>query len=101
MDKPLAQQRADRVKAFRDELAVLQRDCVLLLSEDDRKSIDEYHQRTLDELSHQYDIDTTSEQKRLSWGMRIASLLGALAISLRCFFSFIAFGPYLLRRFRS
>lgn len=91
MDKILAQKRADRVKAFREELAILERDGILSLTENNHKSINEYHQRTLDELSQQYDIDTTNEQKRLSWGMRIASLLGALAISAALFFFFYRF----------
>ncbi len=31
-------------------------------------------------LAQQFDVDTTVSQKRVSWGMRIASTLGGLAI---------------------
>lgn len=91
LDQQSAQQRVDQVGAFRDELAILEREGVLSLTEDERARVRGYHDELLHSLSARFDVDTSHEQKRLSWGMRIASFLGTLAIAAAVFFFFYRF----------
>lgn len=90
-DKQSAQHRADQIRAFQAELKALREDEVLTLPEEAQARIRTYHDELLRSLSSQFDVDTSHEQKRLSWGMRIASFLGALAISAAVFFFFYRF----------
>jgi hypothetical protein len=83
-----AQARIDRVQAFREELAALERECVLTLGDADRQRIDAHHAAIEAELSERFDVDIDASRKRLSLGMRIASLIGALALSAAVFFFF-------------
>lgn len=89
--KEHAQQRADRIGAFREELAQLEQEQVLTLTDEQRKRVAAYHDATLQTLARQFDIDTTSAEKQMSWGMRIVSFLGALALSAAVFFFFYRF----------
>ncbi len=91
MNKSQAQDRADRIQAFRDELKELERIQTLVLSEDQHRKLAEYHTELLRSLAGRYDVDTTGVQKQLSWGMRIVSFLGAAAISAAVFFFFYRF----------
>lgn len=91
MDTKEAQSRADRIRAFREELAELEREGVVGLPDDARARIDAHHDELLQRFASDYDIDTSSGQKRLSWGMRLASFLGALAMSAAVFFFFYQF----------
>jgi len=91
MNKEQAQQRADRVRAFRDELDQLEREQVITLSSDQRDRLRAYHGGLLRDLAATFDVDTSGEQKQLSWGMRIVSFLGAAAISAAVFFFFYRF----------
>jgi len=91
MDKETAQARADRIRAFRDELSTLEREGVVRLPADLRQEAQSYHDRLLHRLAEDYDIDASSGQKRLSWGMRLASFFGALALSVAVFFFFYRF----------
>ncbi|NIP73958.1 MAG: DUF2157 domain-containing protein [Gammaproteobacteria bacterium] len=91
MDQQQAQSRADRIHAFAQELAELGREGVLDLPADVRARLDAHHADLLRRLTAEYDIDISSGQKRLSWGMRIASFLGALALSAAVFFFFYRF----------
>lgn len=75
------QRRADRVAAFRAELAVLEGDGVLALDDDTRQRIDAYHASLLAAATARYDVDVDPAAQRLSLGMRIASLVGALALA--------------------
>jgi uncharacterized membrane protein len=75
-----AQQRADRIRAFRAELAELEREGALTLGAAERAALESHLQRTLAALAERFDIDTTESQKQISWGMRIASVLGGLAL---------------------
>ena len=75
-----AQQRADRIRAFREELGALEREGALELSGEQRQRLDAYLEEKLAELVRQFDIDTTESQRQVSWGMRIASTIGALAL---------------------
>lgn len=91
MNKSQAQERADRIQAFRDELRELELTQILVLNEDQRRKLYEHHDELLRSLASRYDVDTTGAQKQLSWGMRIVSFLGAAAISAAVFFFFYRF----------
>ncbi len=86
-----AQQRADEIRVFRRELARLDQDGVMRLDADQRRAIGAYHERLLAELAGSFDIDRGVEAKQLSWGMRVASFLGALALAASVFFLFYQF----------
>jgi len=83
-----AQRRADRIAAFREELADLERDGVLRLGEGDRGRLDAHHRALLDRLAARFDVDRSEGQRRLSLGMRVATLLGALTLSAAVVFFF-------------
>jgi uncharacterized membrane protein len=76
-----AQRRADRIAAFRAELAALADDGVLALAPEQRRRVDEHHERLLADLAGRYAVDLAEGERRLSLGMRIASLVGALALA--------------------
>jgi uncharacterized membrane protein len=75
-----AQQAADRVRVLREELSRDEVQAVLALSDEQRGRFDEWSRAQLAALALQFDVDTSESQKRVSWGMRIASTLGGLAI---------------------
>ncbi|MCE5193989.1 MAG: DUF2157 domain-containing protein [Nitrospiraceae bacterium] len=89
--KDEAQQKADRIRFFQEELQFLEGQEILVLSDEQRKRLVTYHHETLKELSQQFDIDTDHVQKQMSTGMRIVSFLGALALSAAVFFFFYRF----------
>lgn len=91
MHKDEAQRRVDRMLSFDEELKELEAKGILRLSAEDHNRLDNYHRSLLDELTRLFDIDVSGSQKQLSWGMRIVSLLGALAISAAIFFFFYRF----------
>lgn len=76
-----AQQRADRIAAFRAELAALESGGVAVLDPELGRRIRAHHDATLAALTAQGEIDLTRGEARLSTGMRIASVLGAAALS--------------------
>jgi hypothetical protein len=76
-----AQRRADRIAAFRAELADLSREGVLALSPDQRDAVERHHEATLAALADRFDVDASAARKQLSLGMRIASFLGAMALA--------------------
>jgi Predicted membrane protein (DUF2157) len=86
-----AQQRADRLRVFRQELAELEREQVLVLTEEQRSRIEPFLDKRLQDLALQYDIDVNSSQKQLSLGMRIISALGGLALCAAFFLFFYRF----------
>jgi hypothetical protein len=86
-----AQQRADRLRIFREELAELERQQVLVLTEEQRARVEPFLEQTLQELAHRYDIDVNPSQKQLSLGMRIVSALGGLALCAAVFLFFYRF----------
>jgi uncharacterized membrane protein len=75
-----AQRRADRIRGFREELAALESERAISLTEEQSRLLNEHLDRTLERLAREYDVDTTESQKRISWGMRIASTLGGAAL---------------------
>ena len=91
MNKNEAQERADRIRAFREELAQAETEKILVLTPDQGAQLTSYHNRLLDKLAGDFDVDTSGEQKQLSMGMRIISFLGAAAISAAVFFFFYRF----------
>lgn len=97
--KPLtqidAQNRVERIQAFKHELIELESEGVLVLAQDQSVSITSYHQDILKRLSKNYDVDITSQSKKLTLGMKIASLLGALAMAVSLFFLFYQFWGYI------
>jgi uncharacterized membrane protein len=86
-----AQRRVDRIRAFREELETLQNEDVLVLDEQQTARLKEYYLALLDRFAALYDVDVSGADKQLSWGMRIASFLGALALSAAVFFFFYRF----------
>jgi len=74
-----AQARADRIAAFRAELAELEREDGLRLTSEQRATLEAHHARLLTALNRQYAVDIDDSAKRISLGMRIVSLLGAVA----------------------
>jgi uncharacterized membrane protein len=86
-----AQRRADEIRVFRQELERVLREGVLELSDAQRISLSAHHDELLSRLSKSYDIDHDVRAKNLSWGMRIASFLGAVALAASVFFTFLQF----------
>jgi uncharacterized membrane protein len=81
----IAQQRADRITAFRAELAQLEREQGLTLTPDQRAQLDGHLQRVLAELNRQFGADISEPERRISWGMRLVSLLGGIAFFVALF----------------
>jgi hypothetical protein len=86
-----AQRRADRIRAFREELGELEREGALILDPGQRNALESHLQRTLASLAERYDVDTTDSQKQISWGMRIASTLGGGALCAAVVLFFLRF----------
>ena len=86
-----AQARADRIRAFREELRELEVGGIAALPEDLAAGIRVHHDELLAALASRFDVDRTDAEKQLSIGMRIASLLGAVALSFAVFFFFYRF----------
>lgn len=90
-----AQQRADQINVFQQELTILQQEGVVALSAEQRQRVDEHHRSLLNQYSQSFDIDQDTRASQLSLGMRIASLFGALALSASVFFLFYQFWGWL------
>lgn len=88
MSRREAEARIRRIFAFRDELSALAQEDVLDLSPADRSAVAAYHDGLLADYARRYDTDLTRSESQLSWGMRIASTLGAIAFALGVFFFF-------------
>jgi len=86
--KSKAQKRADRIAAFKEELAELGVQGVVKLTESQEASIDSHHRQLLAEYSDTFDIDIGHRERQFSLGMKVASFLGALALALSVFFLF-------------
>jgi len=91
MSQAEAQKRADRIRAFREELRTLEAEGILALADEQKQRVARHHDETLRRLSRAFDIDTTEAQKQMSWGMRIASFLGALALCASVYLFFYRF----------
>jgi uncharacterized membrane protein len=86
-----AQNRADDIRVFQRELATMEREGVIALTESQRQRVDEYQRDLLKQYALTFDIDQGSQAKQFSLGMRIASFLGALALAASVFFLFHQF----------
>jgi uncharacterized membrane protein len=86
-----AQRRADRIRTLSAGLADLEAEEVLTLSAEQRASFNAWCQRSLAELAARFDIDTSTSQRRMSWGMRIASTLGGLAFCVSVWLFFMRY----------
>lgn len=86
-----AQQRADDIQAFYREVERLQAEQVLDLGSEKRQELQQHHRQLLDTYRLQFDIDANAQSKRLSLGMRMVSLLGALALAASLLFFFYQF----------
>ena len=86
-----AQARVDQIQAFQRELGLLQAGGVLQLSPDQQQATESYHAALTRELAESFDVDADTRGRQLSWGMRIASFLGALSLAASVFFLFYRF----------
>ena len=75
-----AQRRVNRITAFKEELSQLGREGGLNLTAEQQSGLDAHLKGLLSRLHQQYGVDATESARRVSWGMRIASLLGAAAM---------------------
>jgi hypothetical protein len=69
------------VRAFRAELALLKAAGVSPLTDDQQSALAAYHDRLLQQLATQYDIDRTTGAGQLSRGMRLASFFGGVTLT--------------------
>ncbi|MBL0178464.1 MAG: DUF2157 domain-containing protein [Gemmatimonadetes bacterium] len=76
-----AQQRADRIMAFRAELSELEAAGVATLDPMMAAQIRAHHDAVLTRLAAETEVDLSRGEARLSAGMRAASILGAAALS--------------------
>jgi len=83
-----AQRRADQVAGFRGELAELRRENVIHLEPSTLRAIETFHGKLIRDLVETFDIDAGERAKRLSLGMRLVSLVGALALGASAFLFF-------------
>ena len=90
-----AQQRADQIQSFQQELALLQNEGIVTLPSDQCSDIQHYHRNLLQRYAADFDIDTNIQSKQLTLGMKIASLLGALAMAISIFFLFYQFWGFI------
>jgi hypothetical protein len=75
-----AQRRADQIAAFRAELRELEREGAAL-DPPQLARIVAHHDEILGRLAHDFDVDRGDREKRMSTGMRLASLFGAGALT--------------------
>jgi len=94
-DRTVAQRAADRIRTLRQELADGEVEAVLALTPDQRSRFEEWSSARLATLAERFDVDTTASQKRVSWGMRIASTLGGIAICAAVVTFFMRYWGYL------
>lgn len=83
-----AQARVEQIHAFRRELAALKSDDVFTIGDADRTRIDAHHAQLLSSLATAFDVDVTTAQRQMSWGMRVASAIGAAAMAMAVYFFF-------------
>lgn len=85
MDRPStkddAQRRADQIAAFRDELAALAREGVAPFDGATSAAVAAHQERILSALAREFDVDRGAAERQMSIGMRLASLLGAAALT--------------------
>lgn len=90
-----AQQSADRIRLLRQELAGPEVQEILALTPEQQSRFDDWSRAQLNRLAQQFDVDTSATQKRVSWGLRIASTLGGIAICAAVVLFFMRYWGYL------
>jgi len=78
-DQRQAQQRIERIAAFRAELAELEREGAVALTPEQRAGMEAHLDRVSRGLAAEFGVDVTQSAQRISWGMRVAALLGGVA----------------------
>jgi hypothetical protein len=78
--RQMAQRRVDRIALFRQELAELEQEQGLTLTPEQRSRLNAHLEGVMADLSRQFGVDATDSARRISWGMRLASLLGGAAL---------------------
>jgi Predicted membrane protein (DUF2157) len=91
VNRSQAQQRADDIRVFNEELVRLEASGILHLDGVQKSAITAHQQQLLNEFGQRFDIDKDSKAKQLSLGMRVVSFLGALALATSVFFLFYQF----------
>lgn len=86
-----AQRRVDRINAFRAELRQVEQESGLDLTDEQRATLSAYHDGIVADLERRFDVDVNPTEKQMSWGMRIASTVGALALAASIYFLFYRF----------
>jgi uncharacterized membrane protein len=86
--RQVAQHRVDQIRAFRAELADLEREQVWTLKQDDRARLASHHDALIGAFAREFDVDVLVGQRQLSVGMRLASAFGALALGVSVFLFF-------------
>jgi serine/threonine protein kinase len=84
----VAQERADRIGAFRAESAELRRAGMLRISDEEQRTVDRHHDGVLRDLVQLFDVDVTERGKQLSLGLRAVSLIGASALAASVYYFF-------------
>ncbi len=75
-----AQRRADRIRAFREELDELRAEGVNPLSPEQEARLALHHDAVLEALAREFDVDRSTSAGHLSRGLRAASFFGACAL---------------------
>jgi hypothetical protein len=79
--KDAAQRRADQIDAFRAELRELAREGASPFDAAQLATVAAHHDRLLVDLARRFDVDRGAAEKRMSMGMRLATLFGAGALT--------------------
>ena len=89
-DAPVTHDRAKQISAFNAELAILQQQQLLQLTDTQRHSISIFHQAILSQGTTQTSSAAQHSQStnELTWLMRFATLIGASAFCMSLFFLF-------------
>ncbi|MGE3275562.1 MAG: hypothetical protein AB7O67_10650 [Vicinamibacterales bacterium] len=80
-DPDAAFARAARIRAFREELATLQAEGVAPLTDEEVAAVAAHHEAVLAALEAAHDVDRTPAAERLSRGLQLASLFGAITLT--------------------
>ncbi len=94
LTKTQAQARADQIRSFRAEQALLTEQGLLAFPDDTATRIRQYHDTLLHELQQAQDVDLSDGARHLSLGMQIVSFLGASALAASLFFLFYQYWGY-------
>jgi len=90
-----AQKRVDQIQSFTKELSLLEGESVLTLTPEQKSAIGSHHKGVINSLGVTYDVDIHEEQKRYSFGMKITSFIGALALSMGLYYLLYPFWGYM------